>query len=108
MVSNHKYDASNPASVEQQSKKIARFQAELGQVLTNIMSSVPGRAWVYDLLAFCNAFGNPIIPGDTHLTYTNLGMQNVGKMLLDQINTAAPDRYLPMLREARQREASDA
>lgn len=101
---NNSFDASDPDQVERQAKKAARFQSERAEVLTNIMSSAAGRAWVYDLLAFCNSFGNPIIPGDTHLTYAHIGMQNVGKMLLDQINTAAPDRYLPMLREARSRE----
>lgn len=101
------YDASDPEAVEKQVRKQMRFQAERAQVLTNLMSTVAGRAWVHDLLVFCNVFGNPFIQGSFDGTAFNLGMQNVGKKMLDEVNEAAPDRYLPMLREARQRIKND-
>lgn len=101
------YNAGDPEEVAKQAARAARFKIARAEVLTNIMGTVAGRAWVHDLLVFCSIYGDPVIPGDTHLTYRNLGMQNVGKMILDEINTAAPERYLPMLREAKQRANSD-
>jgi len=101
------FNAADPTEVEKQTKKAARFRNARAQVLTNLMSTVEGRAWVYDLLAFCDVFGNPFIQGSVDGTAFNLGQQNVGKMILDEINAAAPDRYIPMIREAKQRASND-
>lgn len=99
------FDASNPEAVAKQAKRSERFNLERAEVLKNVMSSVAGRAWAYEFLTFCNIFGNPFVPGASDSTSFNLGMQNVGKKLLDEINNAAPERYMPMLREAKQRES---
>lgn len=99
------YDASDIEAVEKARKRIERVEADKAMVVTNIMATVAGRAWVYDLLVFCNVFGNPFLQGSPDGTAFNLGQQNIGKILLDAINIAAPDRYMPMLREANQRKS---
>lgn len=98
------FNAGDPEEVARQAAKAARFKIAKSQVLSELMGTVAGRAWVYDLLVFCNVFGNPFVQGSADGTAFGLGQQNVGKMILDEINTAAPERYLPMLREARQRD----
>lgn len=93
------YDANDPKQVNAARKKAARQRkAELDFVYA-IMSQPQGRKWMWDLIATCKSFGNPIIPGDPYLTYTNLGAQNIGKKLLQDIWEGAPDQYLDMVKE---------
>jgi len=95
------YNAADPEKVNNARKKEARERREELQFLAKIMATKEGRKWTYKLIASCNPFGNPIIPSDTHLTYSNLGAQNIGKKLLQDINDAAPDQYVIMIKENR-------
>lgn len=95
------YDASDAAQVNLARKKSGRKRLKNQQFITAIMNVPEGREWMYDLIAHCNPLGNPVITGDTHLTYHNIGAANIGKKLLQDINEAAPDQYITMMKEAR-------
>lgn len=95
------YDASDPAQVNLARKKSGRKKLKNQQFITAIMNVPEGREWMYDLITHCNPLGNPVIAGDTHLTYHNIGAANIGKKLLQDINEAAPDQYIVMIKEAR-------
>lgn len=94
------YDASDPATVNLARKKSGRKKIKNQQFITAIMNVPEGREWMYDLIAHCNPLGNPVMPGDTHLTYHNIGAANIGKKLLQDINEAAPKSYILMMEEA--------
>lgn len=95
------------AAVDKRKKRLDRQKAEIDSVLTNIMQTASGRAWVYGELEACNVFGNAFLQGSSDGTAFNLGMQNYGKRLLSQINDVAPDKYMPMLKEAKIRNEQD-
>lgn len=95
------YDASDPEAVNLARKKSGRKKQKTQQFITAIMNVPEGREWMYDLIVSCNPLGNPVVPGDTHLTYHNIGAANIGKKLLQDINDAAPDQYIQMMKESR-------
>jgi len=101
LIVEEQYDASDKKTVNNARKKGARLERERLEFVQAIMSTAQGRKWMYDLMVMCNVFGNPLVPMDTHATYFHLGMQNVGKKLLQDVGDAAPDEYTLMLKEAK-------
>lgn len=95
------YNAADEKDVNNARKKAARLRKEELEFVSAIMSSPQGRKWMLNMLTTCKTFTNPIIPGDTHFTYHNIGEQNIGKKLLQDVNDAAPDQYILMMKEAR-------
>lgn len=83
-------------------KRSARLRREELEFVRAIMSSPQGRKWMNNLIIECKSWGNPIIPGDVYLTYANLGSQNIGKKLFQDIGEAAPNEYILMMKEARE------
>lgn len=101
LLQSEPYNAADPKQVNDARKKEARERKEELDYIRSIMKTRAGRKWMYKLIDECRAWGNPIIPGDTHLTYENLGRQNMGKKLFIDINDAAPDQYVAMMMEAK-------
>lgn len=102
MLLEEPYDASDKKSVNNKRKKAAALERERLDFVAGIMSLPQGRKWMFGLMTDLNLFGNPIVPGDTYATYHNLGAQNFGKKLLQDINLAAPDDYVKMMKESRE------
>lgn len=96
------FNASDPQQVSNARKKAGRYKQRRLDVVKSIMEHRDGRKWFYDLLVSCSVFGNPLVPGDPHYTYFRIGEQNVGKRLLQDINDAAPDKYMEMIKESRE------
>lgn len=92
------YDTSDKESVNKARKRSSRTRADRMEFITAAMTTEQGRAWFYDLLVFCRVFNSPMAE-ETNRTFFNLGIQNVGLRILDDIQTAAPDKYLPMVNE---------
>lgn len=97
------YDSSDKASVNAARKKAARLERERLEFTKSIMETPQGRAWMLDLLSACKIMGNPVVQGDTHFTYYHLGEQNIGKKLMQDIDNAAPEEYILMMKEAREK-----
>ncbi|MFA7278757.1 MAG: hypothetical protein WC100_01525 [Sterolibacterium sp.] len=102
MLAEEQYDASDKKQVNNARKKAARMERERLEFVRAIMTVPAGRKWMYGLLVDCKIFDNPIVPGETHYTYHNIGAQNIGKKLFMDINDAAPEEYITMMREARE------
>lgn len=83
-------------------KRSARIRKEELDFVKAIMILPQGRKWMYNMLDTCKTFSNPIVPNDTHFTYHNIGEQNIGKKLLQDINDSSPDEYVLMMKEARE------
>lgn len=92
------YDTSDKEAVNKQRKKSARTRAQRLEFIEAAMTTEQGRAWFYDLLVFCKIFSTAYIEGSDRTIY-NLGAQNVGLRVLDDIQTAAPDKYITMITE---------
>lgn len=102
MLAEEPYDAGNNKAVNNARKKSARLRREELEFIKAIMDLPQGRKWMFGRLTDLNLFGNVVVPGDTHATYHNLGAQNFGKKLLQDISEAAPDLYMVMMKEARE------
>lgn len=102
MLSEEAYNAGNKKQVNNMRKKAARLRKEELDYIKHIMSTPQGRKWIYNLLtSICKTFDNPIVPNETHYTYFNLGEQNIGKKLFQDINDAAPQEYITMMQESK-------
>ena len=95
------YNANDEKQVKK-AKKRAEFDkaAELG-VIRDIMSTPLGRAWIYKKLEICHIYGNPFVPGEGDTTAFKLGEANIGRMFLADVQEAASEMYLVMLKEAK-------
>lgn len=96
------YNASDPKAVNRARKKAARLEKENLRVVQALMQNKETRAWVYKELFECYIFEDPVVAGDVHMTYLNLGVQRRGKALLAQVMNF-PDEYVLMIKEAQRR-----
>jgi len=92
------YDTSDKESVNKARKKSARTRADRLEFVAAAMSHEQGRAWFYDLLLFCKVFRTPF-DEDPYMTAFKCGEQTIGLRILDDIQTAAPDKYITMVSE---------
>lgn len=92
------YDTADPETVNKARKKAARTRADRLQFVEAAMSHEQGRAWFYDLLVFCKVFRTPF-DEDPYATAFKCGEQTIGLRVLDDIQTAAPDKYITMISE---------
>ena len=95
------YDASNPQHVNIARIKSGRKQTERLRVMRALMENKECRSWLYDMLSFCNVGSSPFIQGSSDGTAFKLGQQNVGLMILADINASAPDLYMTMITEGK-------
>lgn len=96
------YDTSNPQEVNKQRKKSARTRADRLEFVKAAMGLEQGRAWFYDLLNFCKVVATPYT-NDPYDTAFRCGMQNIGLMVLSDIQQAAPEQYIQMISENKSR-----
>ncbi len=92
------YDTSNPEQVNKARKKSARTRADRLEFVAAAMKHPQGRGWFYDILVHCRVVATPFSE-DPYKTAFNCGMQNTGLRILDDIQTAAPDDYILMVKE---------
>lgn len=97
------YDASDPQRVNSARKKAAREHREQLEVVGGLMDLKQGRAWLFGLMTRCHIFENCFRPGEADQTAFLLGERNVGLSVLAEIQEAAPDKYILMCEEAKER-----
>lgn len=95
------YDANDTKTVNNARKKEARFRQRRKNFVRQMMQDEDGRLWLYDLLEFCNIYVNPLAPGQTDVTFHNIGQANVGRKLLVDINEAAPELYMQLMSDGK-------
>lgn len=92
------YDTSDKEAVNNVRKKTARTRATRLEFVAAAMTTPQGRAWFYDTLVRCKVVSTPYIENSDR-TIFNLGQQNIGLMILEDIQIAAPENYLRMVTE---------
>lgn len=97
-------DASDEVTTNTRKSDEARRRRNDADVLRRLMHTPEGRSWLYRKLEVCQIYGNAFMPGQADTTAFQLGMQNVGKMLLAEAMDASGDLYLLMRGEAREEE----
>ena len=97
------YDTSDPVQVNTAKKKAGRTRADRLEFVAAAMTTSQGRAWFYDHLLRCKVFKNPYTSDNPRDTDFRCGELNIGLMVLDDIQTAAPEYYLTMVSENKTR-----
>lgn len=94
-------DASDNLNVEteKRNKRIARIEANKSRITEQLLGTAPGRRWLMDIIVFCDPLGNPHVPNSADATAFNIGLANVGRMILSKILDVDPARYGHMLNE---------
>jgi hypothetical protein len=84
-------------------EKASRLADNLrGAFVRNVMDSIEGRRWVWDLLSRCHLFQTPMTDSDRWTAFA-CGEMNVGQQIVADIMTYCPDSYIRMQREANER-----
>ena len=92
------YDANDAEQVNNARQKHTRKRAAELRMIGNMMATVEGRRYWYNLLAKCGTFMAPAF--DTpHLDAKAAGRQQVGHWILEDIMQAAYDQFGNMLKE---------
>jgi hypothetical protein len=95
-------NASNRKDVRAQEKIAQRLATNDREVITGLMSSIIGRAWVHNKLEFCHIFADPFT-NEALLEAYRKGERNVGLVLLADIMIHCPTHYITMMEEANAR-----
>lgn len=93
------YDAGDAEQVKNARKKTGRNRRARLEFVEAVMEQPQGRKYFWELLEKCFIHGNPVVQGDPHATYFNLGQQNVGKLILQDVQEFS-ELYVLMVKEA--------
>lgn len=92
------FDASNETQVRQRSLAAKRREKADRDILTGLMSSPDGRAWLWSLLAQCHIYQTSFDP-DPHVAAFKEGERNIGLWLVQAINRTCPDLMIQAMKE---------
>lgn len=70
-------------------------------VIKELMGYPDGRWWFNRLILTADPNGSPVSPDNPYVTYYKNGEQTVTRTLLSNVQKGAPDEYLLMLKEAK-------
>lgn len=100
------YDGSNRKHIRQAEKAALVAENERKLFVAHIMSTLPGRAWMHQLLSSCNIFHTPFVAGAYDITAFKCGGQNIGLQIFADVHASAPREYVLMMQEAATKEVS--
>lgn len=92
------FDASDPQAVNNARKKAARNKTDERNTLKTLMEYPNGRQLMFNSVK-CILVGNPLVPGDPHSTYFNLGQEMRARDIFKEIVTVCPNEFALMIEE---------
>jgi hypothetical protein len=95
------YNAADEEQVAAARKKGGRNRRARLEFIQAMMELPEGRKWLWNILEKCFIFGNPVVQGDPHATYFNLGQQNIGKLILQDVQEF-PELYVKAVAESKE------
>src|SRR5437879_2809706 len=96
-------NAADPKAVRQLEKASRLAEVQRREIVTELMSTVPGRRWLCDRLELCHVFGTSFSVDALQMAFAE-GERNVGLQLLNDIMSACPQHYLEMMQERNSRD----
>ena len=86
-----------------QRKRSAKARENIqATVLRNLMASIDGREWMYELLALCHVYQTSFSADALWMAKAE-GERAVGLWLIGQIQISGPESYLQRMKEAKDR-----
>jgi hypothetical protein len=95
-------DLGDERDVRQLARTAKGRDAVRATVLRNIMASIDGREWMYELLALCHVYQTSFSPDALWMAKAE-GERTIGLQLVGQIQVTCPEQYLQMMKEAKDR-----
>jgi hypothetical protein len=99
-------NASDRKSIRRKEKAARLAEVSRAAVITEVMSTIQGRQWLWDLLGNCHIFSTTFNP-EPSISAFQEGQRNVGLFLLADIMAHCPDQYIQAMRESNERYHSD-
>src|SRR5512143_2239033 len=102
------YNTADRKEIRKAEKAAKIAERQRRDVISGLMSSNPGRAWMLEILERCHLFQTSF---DTNAAITAFreGERNIGAQFLSDIMRACPDQFMLMMRERNERDiARDA
>lgn len=96
------YNAASPGQVAKAKRAADRTREEELLDVRYLLDSKQGRRFLWRYLEQCGIFRTSFT-GNSQ-TFFNEGKRNIGLMLMSDITEANPERYLDMMREAKERD----
>jgi hypothetical protein len=96
-------NAADRKSVRRKEKDSRIADRQRGEMILSIMSTMPGRAWLWDRLSETSIFHTTHVTGDALASAFQEGRRSVGLSLLADIMAYCPDQYIQAMREANER-----
>ena len=97
------YNAGERRDVKLAEKASRRAERDRLEVITNLMSTPPGRAYTLDFLERTHVFASSFTPNALTMAFSE-GERNVGLQLLNDIMRACPSEYIEMMEERNARD----
>jgi hypothetical protein len=98
------FNGSNRKQVREREKELAIRTANRLAETAKIMGTKYGRQFMHDLLERCHCWATSFVAGAPDTTSFRLGEQNIGLQIFADVIAAAPQEYVQMMSEAKERE----
>ena len=93
-------NAADPEQVEQARQKVESANDKRLNDVREVLNTRRGRRFFWRYLEICGVFKTS--NASEHQIFYNEGMRNIGLQLLADVNEAAPNAYLLMLKESQE------
>ena len=90
-------NAADPEQVKKAKEKEETLDDRRLNDIREVLNTVRGRRFYWRYLGICGVYRTSL--ADQHQIFYNEGMRNIGLQLLADVNEAAPEAYLLMLKE---------
>lgn len=99
------YDASNRKDIRRAEKEAAFAERQRGEVLTNLMATTSGRAYIWNELGAAHIFSTSLSLDAIQMAFSE-GERNMGLRLLNNVLDYCPDEFILMMREQNARDSA--
>ena len=99
------YNAADRKDIRRAEKEAKLFEQQRREVMVDLMSTMPKRRWMLEILEACHVFATSF-NRDSHTMAFMEGQRDIGLRLLNDIMASSPDEYILMMRENNERRSA--
>ena len=100
------YNASSRKDIRRAEKSAQLAEVQRIDFVKAAMSTLQGRRYFHDLLAFCHLFSDPFTADALREAFSK-GERNVGLIIYNDIVAHCPEHFVQMMREAQIKDLTD-
>lgn len=100
-------NTSDRKSIRAAEKAAALADKQRGEVVVNLMSTIPGRKYIWDKLSVAGIFATTFSTDALQMSF-NEGQRNQGLVLLNDVIEYCPEQFIEAMREANGRRSESS